>query len=938
MKYDIYFILNYWKIHRRKALLILLSYILMMVLVFSAFSMVRTELRRTYYDGFTSGNEGSIYITSSGGGYNFMYKGLSEEEAQNLASEEFVTQSARVYIDCYMGNEEFSYTYGAYENDLAYELSGIRLKAGAFPQKSGETAISELALSNMRIDAKVGDTITLSKYDGERNYTEENEYLLTGIFEDDGTRDGWETRSADSMSLCEPVILLSLDDMDLSTAVLSVMIREKYGDRLSAYYVSLTEEEQEEELSKLESYLKEAEYGGRGGNYDSSYFAYVMGLDEYSDGNIKTEKSNFYTYTCFAASIVMMISLLCTLLVILPQKLRSMKIMYKTGYPIWRLKRMMMLEWLMFTGAGLVLGFIFAVICYELLLQLQHGIFGLEVYRAWSGETEWGIKQITYSPELFSILSAVIASVISFLIPTLFLKKLMLSEKNKIKKQSSFSAVSYSRGMRKIFRQPLIKSLQIISLTVVIAVGCTSMMFFSTNGKSSSQNPQILAQGRIFETDLRLDMRRYDIDCTIVTPDKLTIAGLLDVSNMECGVSPAYTEKLSGSDKVSECYAWSSVNNLYGCYPKGSDAPKDIVLHNPDQFVPGEISWYGLDDYDIYNISTPLIMNDRMLEALGADLNALDSGKAAVISLSGGKKFEGVSSIPLFHAVGKPNHDMQFRFEITGSKFITAEIAQVVYLDEEMEKSNPLLYNIVNKVRSGYYIGNYIFAFSSKGAEKLGLFNKNFDNIYIRYADGTRDSDIRNILSGVNFSKSNLEITTITQQQKNYDTAMLKENVVVYTIFLFFFLIALIGYIQTLKLQIGQKKAQISVLRAIGASGQKLTRSITYQLMKIPLLSCGIGGAVTLLLRAFFKHRYDICQELYEIAENEHAKTDLYLSVMRQFREQSALFFTEYEMWKVSVVGTFAILSVIILAVIFLSLWRISKKAVKSNSILEEGE
>lgn len=928
MKYDLYFILNYWKIHWRKALLILLSYILMTIFVFSAFSMVRTELRRTYYDNYTS-RSSSIYIPNGCGGYNTIIKGLSEKDASELEAEERVTQSARVYTSCYMGNDEFSYTYGAYENDTAYELSGIRLKNGSFPSKRGETAISELALSNMRIDAEVGDTITLCQYDSERNYAGEGQYLLTGIFEDDGTRDGWETCSTRFISVFEPVILLFLEDIDIPSSVLSVMYREKSGDRLGRI---LTGEEENEHLLWLESYLSKAENGCSQGAYDSSYFTAVsgVGLNVYSyDGAIITAKSNFYRYICAAAAVVMAISLVCSLLVIMPQKLRSMKMMYKIGYPSWRLKRMMLLEWLMFTAAGLILGFVFAVICYELLLQLQSNVFGLDIYHAWDAVTEWGIKQVTYSPELSAVLFVAVSSVIAFGIPTVFLKRLMFKQNKKIKKHSASSDVKFGKGMRKIFRQPVIGGLQIISLVTVLAVGCTSMMFFSTNGKSSFENPQILAQGQIFETNLKLDMRQYNIDCTIENGDLSGLVGLLDTSDMECGLGTVKAEKLSNSDKIDTCYAWSEIYNLFGCYPQGSDVPKEMSLHNQDFFAPGEITWYGLDDYDIYDIKSALIMNDSMLEKLGADVKAMDSGKAAVISLTSKKIFEDVQSISLFTAIGKPNTDMQFAYEILGSKIFDAEITEVVDVNDEPEETDPLLYNIINKLSN-----SYILVFSAKGAKELGLYNKNFDHVYLQYSGGTRDVDIRSILSDVNFSKSKLELTTITQQQNRYDVIMLKEYVVVFTVFLMFLLMALIGYIQTLKLQIGQRKSQIKILRAIGTSRKKLCGSITLQLMKIPLLSCILGAAATALLKAFFKQRYDICQGLREIANNEgNNASEIYIDAMTQYSEQAERFLTKYEMWKVSVIGVFAVLAVVIAAVIFLFLRRISAKAVKSDII-----
>ena len=113
-------------------------------------------------------------------------------------------------------------------------MSGIKLKEGAFPERPGETAVSELALSNMGIDAGVGDTITLTEYetdsDGGRHAVGARVFALTGIFRDDGTRDGWETFPSDGIyRLYEPVILLAPEDMDLSGAVLDVMFRMKGG-------------------------------------------------------------------------------------------------------------------------------------------------------------------------------------------------------------------------------------------------------------------------------------------------------------------------------------------------------------------------------------------------------------------------------------------------------------------------------------------------------------------------------------------------------------------------------------------------------------------------------------------------------------------------------------------------------------------------------------
>ncbi len=191
MRYDIYFIFNYWKIHWRQAVIILMSYVLLVVFVFTTYSMVRTEFRRVYFDNFNFMEPNDLGSTGLQGGYNNIFSGLSEETADALAAEGCVESSGKVYTDAYLGNGSSYYTYGAYIGDTACELSGIAMRSGRFPQMPGEAAISELAMSNMGIDAGVGDTVMLTEFDEDGDAGGVREFMLSGIFKDKATRMNW---------------------------------------------------------------------------------------------------------------------------------------------------------------------------------------------------------------------------------------------------------------------------------------------------------------------------------------------------------------------------------------------------------------------------------------------------------------------------------------------------------------------------------------------------------------------------------------------------------------------------------------------------------------------------------------------------------------------------------------------------------------------------
>lgn len=432
MKYDLFVIRKYWKAHKKQAFSVLLSFILLVCYIFVSLSMVRTELRRTYFDNQYS-SASSQYINSNCGGYNYVFFNISEEASELLSNEELVEKSSCYFTSGYMGISDCRFTAGCFPDESALTMSGSRLAEGRLPDKSGEIVLSELVLERLGLSVEIGDSFTLTSYeDSQTQDGTVNEWKLVGLLEDDGEKSSRETCSYAVGDYFEPVILLSLDDCKNTNYIISQMICLTNGTKLSATVQEEMQNASEDYISPYDEmfmrYLSECD-GYSIGAYDSSYFTSVANLNENYEGYLKSAKSNFYSYTAVAAGLLMTITLACCLFVILEEKIKSMRLLRKIGYSVARLRRMLIVEGLLFTLSGMLLGFLVAAGLYEGLLQIQHHVFGLELYRAYT--TEWGIRQITYSPVAFSIIAVLIAALISYAIPVIRMKSMLCSSDKK---------------------------------------------------------------------------------------------------------------------------------------------------------------------------------------------------------------------------------------------------------------------------------------------------------------------------------------------------------------------------------------------------------------------------------------------------------------------------------------------------------------------------
>lgn len=894
--------------------------------------MVRTELRRTYFDNQSSSTT-MQYDSSTCGEYNYIFYNISKETADEMAEEEIVEKSAYYYSVGYMGNYDCRYTTGCYPDNIAFDMSGSRLIEGKLPSCSGEVSVSEIVLERLSISAKVGETIVLTSYeDSQVESGSDKEWKLVGILEDDGGKVTRETCSYSSVEYFEPVILVASADIDVQGSDISQMVCLTDGTKLSAKIQDEMKNASEDYISSydefLMNYLPKCD-GYSVGAYDSSYFTTVPNLNEnYYDGYLKSAKSNFYSYTAIAAGLLMAVTLSCCLFVILQEKIKSMRLLRRIGYSAARLRRMLIVEGALFTFSGILLGFVVAAGLYEALLQVQYRIFGLEIYRAYAAE--WGIKQITYSPIVSSILAVCAVSVVSYAIPVIRMKT-MLNNTDKKTNHSPVPAHSIGGSIRKIFYQPIIHILQVISLTLVITVSCTALMFFSTNGKSSWQNPQILSQGKYFETDIGLDRRTYGIDCSIENQQNSFVAGLM-ATEVESGFSVKQADSLEKSELFSVCYGWTYLDNIFFAYPKNTDITSDLFYYDDSQFAPGEKEYYGLSEYDVYGVSSAMLVNDFMLNEIvssySENLKSIsDIGKdeVVILSLNGSTPFQDGESLPLFTAYGTVDEESPFGYNLKYAERFDAEVFDTIYIEE----SDSLLYSILKK-----YSSDYIILFHASTAQNFTLPYQNFDSIYLKYKDNISDKDVKSLIDSVYTPISNMKTRTITDCIDAYNSSMLKEYIIAFTVFGLMIILSLIGYFQTLRLQVYQKSANIRNLRALGMSKNTLCISMYKQFIKIPILSSILSITAVYGVRWFLKWRYDECTDLYNMAMEQTAQSsEEFIELYTRFVKQQERFLTAYEMYKVPIVGFLITLFIILFICISVYIFILSKGAASITMI-----
>ena len=192
----------------------------------------------------------------------------------------------------------------------------------------------------------------------------------------------------------------------------------------------------------------------------------------------------------------------------------------------------------------------------------------------------------------------------------------------------------------------------------------------------------------------------------------------------------------------------------------------------------------------------------------------------------------------------------------------------------------------------------------------------------------------------MNLTKAELSLYTLAQRQKSYDEMKLKENVIVFTVFGLFMVLALTGYLQAIRLEVARRRKQISTLRAVGFPQKKVRNAIVLKLMVIPVLSCALGALSVSGLQSFLEEKNEEVEtEFHDALKSVTESTDpKYVKAQEKYAEVCPIYLLDYEMWKVPIWDTFMALAISILLCMGIFSYVTAAGAVRQEIIPEKEE
>lgn len=301
----------------------------------------------------------------------------------------------------------------------------------------------------------------------------------------------------------------------------------------------------------------------------------------------------------------------------------------------------------------------------------------------------------------------------------------------------------------------------------------------------------------------------------------------------------------------------------------------------------------------------------------------IKNDEVIAVYLNKSTTFKSGETLPLFSAYGIQDTNSSFGYDLKYAEKFNANVFDVIYIDE----NDLLLYNILSHYSSGL-----IILFPEKTVRNLKLPYQNYDNIYLRYNENVSNKEVKSLIESVYTPISHMSFKTITDCQNNLNRSMLKEYIIAFNVFGLMIILSLIGYFQTLKLQVSRKSESIRNLRILGMNVNKLCLLMYAEFVKIPVLSGLLSVLSVYGVREFLKYQYDKCTKLYDMAmEITDTSSEEFIEIYSKFAENQERFMTAYEMYKVPDWRFLAVLFAIIFVCISVYILIISKRHALSD-------
>ena len=835
MKPALFILKKYWRAHKGKAFILLLSIILMTAMLCTVLLLERTSSRRELH---------RIYDLN--GSYDHEATNVDDTLIEYVQSSDMVDEWGLLYLCGNIRCGSGMYHLGGFV-ETATELAHYPMTEGRMPAASGEIAMTEQIRNTLFFGCEIGSTVTLPIYDWSGAFLSEQSYQLVGVF-DGANRNTFKDTETNPYS--EPQAVLSYEDAKAIPGGAVNLLLTLKGD--GRYHLFAADDPQKEPYMQFLSNMPPhtSTTGGRAAALQGMSGS-MQGM-ETGEQIPSSNQTKMLRIVSALAAIVAVISLFSGISVVMQKRRDSFQILRRIGFSVRQLRGMLCIECLILFIAGVGLGLLFGLLFYELLYWIQTALLDMPAYRGYTAE--WLVRKRTADPWSIPIIAGIVTTMLAYSIPVW-----RIGNPRSAKSFKTGRAFRYSlfHAVSKILSQRSVEVLQAVSLVCVMTATMIGYFYCTSNGKDKQLLEGI---GSIYEEIVAedytvsggLDLQELGLDCELAGPTEK------EASMMSMYRTAGITEdtlRLMQEKGAAEVYGYSRPFHLL-IYPNS----EEDVLHKME-----------LDSMfsDLFQKQQPIaaipcvLLSDALMEQLSNTIGEpLTEGILYCSPVD--TMPEGVHT--LLCVQGDENGWYPVKTE---EKQLT--FAKSVHIKTEELGAYPILQNALTDTEAmtelpGFGVPGIYAVMSGSYAAEQGFYQQTYDEVLLGLREDAEENDLNALIAETLPADSGMSVTTRFMLYDKYVKASI--NAYSTIIFLFALLLAIhvIGYCNVWNLRLQVKSDRIAILRSLGLSKRRLQFQLALQTLKIPVVSVLLSTFLVRGFQCFMEYQYHIYQDFYDSA------------------------------------------------------------------------
>jgi putative ABC transport system permease protein len=913
VKTELFLLKKYWMSHKKQALSILVSIIIMSSAVMFISLLTRSENRYSFHEVL------DMCGNFDGGLYN-----ATESEIDLIKEQDEMNQTGKTVVFGRIGNFDYSehtVAVGYFEDDTAKELMHLPISQGKFPEKENEIAVEVSTLISMNIQPLIGSELNFILYDMDIQPIEEKTYTLVGVIDDLSSNSFRRNNDITNLDPSEyvseypdPLAITSKKEGEKYPALYTnVQFTYVDGERL----VRPSWEELDEDVAEL---LRAKSSNNIGRHYAiTSFITYHSGniSERFREGEKQGLSGNsrlviIYAVICL---IISAISIYMIISIYLLKRLESFRLLRLCGMTKKRTLRIMILEMFIFGVIGIVVGIGIASLAHEITLFARHIIYNAPVYRGYF--IEYVLESRSFNPFIFTVIVTGITIFAGFIYPFIKVLKTPISSGEVIKK---IKTKKYGNPLKKTITA--CRSTVLMTLFILITIFSSTLGMMVRDGSVASIDSQSsMAKSMTAGFDGYISRNKW-IDTekfANINYDKgfsLDIISELEGKKYVLSVSALLTDhtvmvylennerELELRKKLSSIDLKNQVKNVVK-RDKSLDFDREwqgYLQHHED---------FGLDDTYAYYSIPVVACNNYLLSQLEEyiidgeiNVEALNRGEQVLIiehrdNLDEVRNaFEVGDRINIFTSIAVDEKQISILRDdryahLPQEPFFAHPVVGGIITVTDSEISNLLEYIGYNP----YKTPGFNLITSYEGYRTWNFPQKNYDKVGINLTSKEYAEELDEFIYGKISSDMGVTYVSLSEQLEGIQRDM-KNRAFIYSVMLILMgAIFVIGFINAFIMYLNNSMRHFSSLRALGISQYNLKKHIAIESLKLPVFCAVISGIICFLIKWAYKLLFDYQQALLTVKAPGAAPEEVTVLMQKYIKIQEK-FFMNFQLWE----------------------------------------